>query len=70
MDRELSDINEELLYSDISQLIEMTQQRTLHEINRAGVLLYWHMGRRINQDVLKYNRAEYGGIILPRKNGH
>ena len=44
MDKELSNINEEQLYSDISQLIEVTQQRTLHEINRAGVLLYWHIG--------------------------
>lgn len=64
MDRELSNINEELLYSEISQLIEATQQRTLHEINRAGVLLYWHIGRRINQDVLKHNRAEYGGSVI------
>ncbi|MGC1182764.1 PDDEXK nuclease domain-containing protein [Legionella sp.] len=64
MDRELSNINEEQLYSDISQLIEVTQQRALHEINRAGVLLYWHIGRRINHDILKYNRAEYGGSVI------
>jgi hypothetical protein len=60
VDRELSNINEELLYSEISQLIEATQQRTLHEINRAGVLLYWHIGRRINQDILKHNIAGQG----------
>ncbi|HAT7956454.1 TPA: DUF1016 family protein [Legionella pneumophila] len=64
MDREISNINEEQLYSDISQLIEVTQQRTLHEINRAGVLLYWYIGRRINQDILKYNRAEYGSKVI------
>lgn len=57
MERELSNINEEQLYSDISQLIEVTQQRTSHEINRAGVLLYWHIGKRINHDILKNNRG-------------
>lgn len=35
LDRESSNINEEQLCSDISQLIEVTQQRTQHEINRA-----------------------------------
>ncbi|WP_133135915.1 DUF1016 N-terminal domain-containing protein [Legionella rowbothamii] len=64
MDRELSSINEEQLYSDISQLIEVTQQRTLHEINRAGVLLYWHIGRRINHDILKHDRAAYGANVI------
>lgn len=64
MERKLTNINEEQLYSDISQLIEVTQQRTLHEINRAGVLLYWHIGRRINHDILKHNRAEYGASVI------
>lgn len=64
MSRELSNINEEQLYSDISQLIEITQQRVLHEINRAGVLLYWHIGKRINHDILKYERAEYGSSVI------
>lgn len=64
MDRDLSNINEEQLYSDISQLIEVTQQRALHEINRAGVLLYWHIGKRVNHDILKSNRAEYGGSVI------
>lgn len=64
MNKELSHINEDQLYSDVSQLIEVTQQRTLHEVNRAGVLLYWHIGRRINHDILKCNRAEYGASII------
>lgn len=66
MDRDLSNINEELLYSDISQLIEVSQQRALHEINRAGVLLYWHIGKRVNHDILKSNRAEYGGSVIKK----
>lgn len=64
MDREIANINEEQLYSDVSELIEVTQQRALHEINRAGILLYWHIGRRINHDILKNSRAEYGSGVV------
>jgi predicted nuclease of restriction endonuclease-like (RecB) superfamily len=64
LNNELSHINEEQLYSDVSQLIEVTQQRTLHEINRAGVMLYWYIGQRINHDILHCNRAEYGAGII------
>ena len=64
VDREIANINEEQLYSDVSELIEVTQQRALHEINRAGILLYWHIGRRINHDILKNNRAEYGSGVV------
>ncbi|RAP34915.1 hypothetical protein B1207_14580 [Legionella quinlivanii] len=64
LDKELSHINEDQLYSDVSQLIEITRQKTLHEVNRAGVLLYWHIGRRINRDILKCSRAEYGANII------
>ena len=33
-------------------------------VNSALVLLYWHVGRRIREDVLKSDRAEYGKEIL------
>ena len=66
VDKELTSINEEQLYSDVSELIEVTRQRALHEINRAGILLYWHIGRRINHDILKNNRAEYGSSVVKK----
>jgi len=28
-------------------------------------MLYWHVGQRIGQEVLKNQRAEYGEEILP-----
>jgi hypothetical protein len=33
-------------------------------VNSALVALYWHVGRRIRQDVLKEKRAEYGEQIV------
>ena len=34
------------------------------QVNSALVLLYWRMGKRIRQDILKEKRAEYGEQIV------
>jgi len=64
MNTEISHINESKLYDDISHLIEITQQRTLRAINQAGVMLYWHIGHRVNHEILHCARAEYGAKII------
>lgn len=62
MDQELSNINEEQLYADISQLIEVTQQRVLNEISRGGALemnckhaLLFLIRRQINLVALRFS---------------
>jgi hypothetical protein len=68
MDKSVShNIDEKKLYDDVSHLIEITQKRTLREISRTGVMLYWHIGHRINHDILKFSRAEYNA---PQKLDH
>lgn len=57
-------IDQEKLYSDISRLIETTQNETLRKVNQTGVLLYWHIGQRINSEILKLDRAQYGESII------
>jgi predicted nuclease of restriction endonuclease-like (RecB) superfamily len=57
-------IDENKLYKDVSHLIESTQQRVLQQISQAGVLLYWKIGYRLNEDVLKCNRADYGKAVI------
>lgn len=57
-------IDENKLYSDIRYLIEATQQQVLHQINQAGVLLYWKIGVRINKDILNCERADYGKSVV------
>lgn len=59
-----SQIDQEKLYRDISHLIEKTQRETLQKISQTGVLLYWHIGQRINFDILKLDRAGYGEQII------
>lgn len=53
-----------ILFQDISQLIETARNIAAHHANATLVRLYWHMGIRINQDILKNEHAEYGNQII------
>ena len=59
-----SHINQEKLFEEVSNLIEVTQRETLRKVSQTGVLLYWHIGQRIDREILKLNRAEYGKDII------
>ncbi len=57
-------LNEKLL-GDLRDLIQETRQNVARNINSALVMLYWRVGKRIRQDILKEKRAEYGEEIVP-----
>ena len=52
------------LLSDIRNLIEQARHQAVLAVNAELSLLYWNVGTRINQEVLKNNRAEYGKQII------
>ena len=52
------------LISDIRGLIENTRSQLASSVNTSQTLLYWHIGERIQKDILKGKRAEYGKEIL------
>ncbi len=52
------------LSSDIRQLIESARQRVAVVINAELTQLYWHIGRRINDDLLQGKRAGYGQEVV------
>jgi hypothetical protein len=54
-----------LLFSDLRQMIEDARKAVSQTVNLGMTLLYWNIGKRINEDVLEYKRAEYGKQILP-----
>ena len=54
---ELSNIN---LLQDLQTLIENSRDRTAVAINSEMTVLYWSIGSRINTDILREERAEYG----------
>ncbi len=63
--------NEEfLLIDNIKQLIESSRQRVAVTVNSEITLLYWNIGKRINEHVLKNQRAQYGKQILQTLSAH
>lgn len=53
-----------VLLGDLRQLIAEARQDVARQVNSALVLLYWRVGTRIRQDILKEKRAEYGEQIV------
>lgn len=52
------------LLADVRELIQQAREGVARAIDSGLVMLYWHVGQRIRQDVLKEKRAEYGKKIV------
>ena len=52
------------LLTELSQLIEQSQQQVVAQVNSTLTLLFWHIGNRINNEILQNKRADYGKQIV------
>lgn len=52
------------LLKDISKLIEDTRSAVAASVNAGLTMLYWNIGKRINQEILKGKRAGYGAEVV------
>jgi predicted nuclease of restriction endonuclease-like (RecB) superfamily len=52
------------LLTDLRELILQARAGVARAVDSGLVTLYWHVGRRIRQDILKEKRAEYGEKIV------
>jgi hypothetical protein len=52
------------LYHEISKLIDSAKARVSREFNLTLLMLNWHIGNRINQEILKNERADYGQQLI------
>lgn len=52
------------LYSDVCQIVEGSRQRLATTVNAEICLMHWQIGKRIKEDVLYNQRAEYGKHIV------
>jgi len=52
------------LFSEIKQLIETSKNNVAVTVNAEMTMLYWKIGKRINNEVLNNQRAEYGKQIV------
>lgn len=52
------------LLADVRELILAARESVARAVDTGLVMLYWHIGRRVHQDILKGQRAEYGAQIV------
>lgn len=50
--------------TDVKQLIEQSKRSVALSVNSEITLLYWRVGKRINEEILGNERAEYGKKIV------
>ena len=60
----MSQLKSTNLINDISLLIEQSKRNLAIQANSTLTLLFWKIGRRINDDILQNKRAEYGKQIV------
>ena len=52
------------LFEEVRQLIDTARQRAAVAVNAELTLLYWHVGKSIETELLKGKRAEYGKQVV------
>ena len=52
------------IVQEISALIEESKQQVVRTANSTLTLMFWQVGKRINEEVLKNERAQYGKQIV------
>ena len=60
----MNEITNHSLFEQIKNLIEQTKQNVAVAINSSLTIMYWHIGKLINDEILQNKRAEYGKEIV------
>lgn len=66
MAEEIELSNENRLYDDVCNIIDETRYRVAVYVNSEASMMNWHVGKRIKEDILNSQRAEYGKQVLKR----
>jgi len=70
MTNKISKNGEQELLSRLSELIEYSKQRISSQANSILTMLFWQIGKDINDYVLEHERAEYGKYIMSTVSTH
>jgi len=57
-------ITDKQLFNELIQLIEHTKTHVVMQANSSVSLMFWQIGKRINEHVLLHKRADYGQQIV------
>jgi len=58
-------VPDNVLYSYIRQLIEESKQKVYSVVNAEITMLYWNIGKYINDNIKSDKATDYGKNILP-----
>ncbi len=64
MAKKIANSQEQLLFTELTVLIEQSKKKVVAQVNSVLTLTYWQVGKKINEHILKKNRAEYGKQII------
>jgi len=59
-----NELNSNFLLQEVKVLIEQSKKQIAVSVNSTLTLLYWEIGRRINEETIQNQRAEYGKQIV------
>jgi hypothetical protein len=62
--------SEQELLNKLSELVEFSQNKIASQANSTLTLLFWQIGKHINDFVLDNKRAEYGKQIMSTVSTH
>jgi len=62
--QKIQQYNTQSLIQDLRQIIEQARGHVAATANYELTMMYWHIGERINREVLDNQRAEYGKQIV------
>lgn len=57
-------VDDDRLYKELSQLIEQSKAQVVSYANSTLTILFWQVGKRINEHILQNKRADYGKEIV------
>jgi predicted nuclease of restriction endonuclease-like (RecB) superfamily len=57
-------LGDDALFGDVSTLIDGARQRVAAAVNSELVMLYWSVGKRVREEALGGQRAEYGQRVI------
>ena len=62
----IKNINIDKLYNKIANNIEKAKRNVTISVNKEMTMLYWNIGKDITENILNYEKAEYGKAIIKK----
>ncbi len=70
MKKEISKNSEKELLNRLSELVEVSKKKISFHANSVLTMLFWQIGKNINDFILHKKRAEYGKYIMLTVSSH